>query len=52
VLGAEGEGVSRLARERADVVASIPLIGAMESLNASVAAALAMYEVARVRGRA
>jgi 23S rRNA (guanosine2251-2'-O)-methyltransferase len=50
VLGAEGEGVSRLARERADVVASIPLIGPMESLNASVAAALAMYEVARVRG--
>lgn len=52
VLGAEGHGVSRLARERSDVVASIPLIGPMESLNASVAAALAMYEVARVRGRA
>lgn len=51
LLGAEGHGVSRLARERADVVASIPLVGPMESLNASVAAALAMYEVARVRGR-
>lgn len=50
LLGAEGSGVSRLARERADVVASIPLIGQIESLNASVAAALAMYEVARVRG--
>jgi 23S rRNA (guanosine2251-2'-O)-methyltransferase len=52
VLGAEGRGVSRLVRERSDVVASIPLIGPVESLNASVAAALAMYEVARVRGRA
>jgi 23S rRNA (guanosine2251-2'-O)-methyltransferase len=52
LLGAEGHGVSRLARERADVVASIPLVGPIESLNASVAAALAMYEVARVRGRA
>ncbi|HSM01736.1 MAG TPA: 23S rRNA (guanosine(2251)-2'-O)-methyltransferase RlmB [Acidimicrobiia bacterium] len=51
LLGAEGQGVSRLARERADVVASIPLVGPIESLNASVAAALAMYEVARVRGR-
>ena len=51
LLGAEGGGVSRLARERADVVASIPLVGDIESLNASVAAALAMYEVARVRGR-
>jgi 23S rRNA (guanosine2251-2'-O)-methyltransferase len=50
LLGAEGRGVSRLARERADVVASIPLVGPIESLNASVAAALAMYEVARVRG--
>jgi len=50
VLGAEGHGVSRLVRDRSDVVASIPLIGPMESLNASVAAALAVYEVARVRG--
>jgi len=50
LLGAEGSGVSRLARERADLVASIPLVGGIESLNASVAAALAMYEVARVRG--
>jgi 23S rRNA (guanosine2251-2'-O)-methyltransferase len=50
VLGAEGAGLSRLVRERVDVVASIPLFGPVESLNASVAASLAMYEIARVRG--
>lgn len=50
VVGAEGGGVSRLVGERADVIASIPLLGPVESLNASVAAALAVYEVARVRG--
>lgn len=49
VLGAEGEGLSRLVRERVDVVASIPILGPVESLNVSVAAALAVYEVARVR---
>jgi tRNA G18 (ribose-2'-O)-methylase SpoU len=37
-------------RDRVDVVASIPIIGPVESLNVSVAAALAAYEVARVRG--
>jgi len=50
VLGAEGGGLGRLVRERVDVVASIPLHGPMESLNASVAASLAVYEIARVRG--
>lgn len=50
VLGAEGTGLSRLAAKRADLVVSIPHAGPAESLNASVAAALAMYEVARVRG--
>jgi 23S rRNA (guanosine2251-2'-O)-methyltransferase len=50
VVGAEGEGLSRLVRERVDLVASIPIRGPVESLNASVAAALAMYEVARMRG--
>jgi len=50
VVGAEGAGLSRLVRERCDVVASIPMVGETESLNASVAGALACYEVARVRG--
>lgn len=49
VLGAEGRGLSRLARERCDVVASIPLRGSLDSLNVSVAGALACYEVARRR---
>ena len=49
VVGAEGGGLSRLVRDRVDVVASIPILGPVESLNASVAAALAVYEVARVR---
>jgi 23S rRNA (guanosine2251-2'-O)-methyltransferase len=49
VLGAEGAGLSRLVRERVDVVASIPIDPRVESLNASVAAALALFEVARVR---
>ena len=50
VLGAEGAGMSRLARERCDVVASIPRKGRTASLNVSAAAALACYEVLRVRG--
>ena len=49
VVGAE-TGLGRLVRDRVDVVASIPMIGPTESLNASVAAALACFEVARVRG--
>lgn len=49
VVGAEGAGLGRLVRERCDVVASIPMSGPTESLNASVAAALASFEVARVR---
>ena len=52
VLGAEGAGLGRLVHDRVDVVASIPLHGPMESLNASVAASLAVYEIARVRGLA
>lgn len=50
VLGAEGTGLSRLAAQRCDVLARIPMHGAIESLNVSVAAALACYEVARARG--
>lgn len=49
-IGAEGEGLSRLVAERCDVLVRIPMVGGTESLNASVAASLASYEVARVRG--
>lgn len=49
VLGAEGSGLSRLTAERCDVLVSIPMAADTESLNASVAAALAAYEVVRVR---
>lgn len=48
VIGAE-TGLAHLVRERVDVVASIPMASATESLNASVAAALACFEVMRVR---
>ncbi|TVR22379.1 MAG: 23S rRNA (guanosine(2251)-2'-O)-methyltransferase RlmB [Ilumatobacter sp.] len=50
VLGAEGAGLSRLVRERCDLVVSIPMRGRVSSLNVAAAAALATYEVARRRG--
>lgn len=49
VLGAEGSGLSRLVRDRCDTVVNIPMLGQVSSLNVSAAAALATYEVARVR---
>ena len=49
VLGAEGAGLSRLVRQRCDVVVAIPMLGRLSSLNVSAAAALACYEVARQR---
>ena len=49
VMGAEGAGLSRLVRERCDMVVSIPMLGRLSSLNVSAAAALATYEVVRAR---
>jgi 23S rRNA (guanosine2251-2'-O)-methyltransferase len=49
VVGNEGKGIRRLVREHCDFVATIPLFGKVGSLNASVAGALAMYEVVRQR---
>lgn len=49
VIGSEGRGLSRLVAQTCDVVAGIPMAGAAESLNAGVAAGIALYEVARRR---
>ena len=50
VIGSEGDGVSRLVRENCDMIASIPMKGDIDSLNASVAAGVLAYEIVRQRG--
>jgi 23S rRNA (guanosine2251-2'-O)-methyltransferase len=50
VLGSEGRGVRRLVREGCDGTVSIPMLGAVESLNVSVASAVLLYEARRRRG--
>ncbi len=52
VVGSEGKGLSRLIAQRCDVLARIPMPGPAESLNAGVAAGIALYEVARRRAAA
>ena len=49
VIGSEGEGIGRLVAEKCDFIIRIPMAGSVTSLNASVAAAVAMYEVYRQR---
>ena len=49
VIGTEGEGVGRLVKEKCDMVASIPMKGDIDSLNASVAAGVLAYEIVRQR---
>ncbi|MDP4501362.1 23S rRNA (guanosine(2251)-2'-O)-methyltransferase RlmB [Nonomuraea turcica] len=49
IVGSEGKGLSRLVREQCDVLARIPMRASAESLNAGVAAGVALYEVARHR---
>ena len=50
VVGSEGKGLSRLVTETADAIVSIPISAATESLNAGIAASVALYEVSRRRG--
>ena len=50
VVGAEGAGISRLVRENCDFIAELPMPGGFESLNAGVAAGVALYEILRQRG--
>ena len=49
VIGNEGEGVSRLVKEKCDMIASIPMKGHIDSLNASVATGVLAYEIVRQR---
>ncbi len=49
VVGSEGKGLSRLVTETCDAIVSIPISAATESLNAGIAASVALYEVARRR---
>ena len=50
VIGSEGKGIGRLIKEKCDFLVKIPMIGRVDSLNASVAASVLIYEVLRQRG--
>lgn len=49
IVGSEGEGISRLVRENCDFLVQIPMLGAIQSLNASVATGVTLYEIVRQR---
>jgi 23S rRNA (guanosine2251-2'-O)-methyltransferase len=49
VIGSEGQGISRLVRENCDFILNIPMAGQVNSLNASAAAAILLYEIVRQR---
>lgn len=49
IIGNEGKGISRLTREKCDILMKIPIFGKVESLNASVAAGIMMYDITRIR---
>jgi 23S rRNA (guanosine2251-2'-O)-methyltransferase len=49
VIGNEGKGISRLVREKCDYVVSLPMVGKIESLNASVSAGILMYQIFSAR---
>lgn len=51
VIGSEGKGLGRLVKEKCDFLVSIPIKGRIDSLNASVAAGILMYEIVRQRGQ-
>ena len=51
IVGSEGKGLSRLVRDKCDLVVSIPMQSSVESLNASVATAIVMYQVAAERSK-
>ena len=50
VLGAEGSGLRQLTRKTCDEAVSLPMAGAVESLNVSVASGICLYEAVRQRG--
>jgi 23S rRNA (guanosine2251-2'-O)-methyltransferase len=50
IVGSEGQGLGRLVRERCDFLIRLPMLGQVESLNAGVAGAIALYEARRQRG--
>jgi 23S rRNA (guanosine2251-2'-O)-methyltransferase len=52
VAGSEGAGLSRIVREKCDVVVSIPISADTESLNAGIATSVALYQVATTRAAA
>ena len=49
VVGSEGKGIGRLVKDKCDFIVSLPMKGKINSLNASVAAGILMYEIAKNR---